>query len=262
MSDLTVKKGITVIRNGVRAAAADDVSVEAPLTIRLNGREAAVLLCTPEKMESLVLGCLYSRGHIASLDDVADMCLLKDGVTMEVELKYGGGPEEGFKGRAGGPECGGSPFFSGAPGVPPLQPVRNDTLTVAAGEIHLLMEELQARASLFRNTGGAHSAALAGEGRILLFCEDIGRHNAVDKIIGESLRRGAPVGDKALLCSCRLSLGILQKAARLGLPLLISRAAPTSLSIERADALNITLVGFVRENRMNIYTHPYRVRDV
>ena len=123
------------------------------------------------------------------------------------------------------------------------------------------MHDLQERALIFRATGGMHSAALADREGLIIFYEDIGRHNAVDKIVGESLLRGISLKEKILLCSGRLGSEILLKAAQLQLPLLISRAAPTTLSIELAEALNITLIGFVREGRMNIYSHPHRVRE-
>lgn len=255
MFDLTVKKRITVIREGERFVAGDDAIVEAPLSIRLNGREAAVLLCTPEKMESLALGYLYSTGHLNSLDDLAGMRLLGDGITVEVELR-GGGPAGTCRDGGGSPGCGGSAALSNVP----VLPAGGDALSITADEIRSLMEELQERAALFKATGGAHSAALAGEGRILLFCEDVSRHNAVDKIIGEALQQGMFTEDKVLLCSCRLSLEIVLKGAGLRVPLLISRAAPTSLGIERAHALNMTLVGFVRGRRLSVYTHPHRVK--
>jgi FdhD protein len=121
------------------------------------------------------------------------------------------------------------------------------------------MRSLQDKAAMFKETGGVHSAAVADLDRIIFFCEDIGRHNAVDKIAGQCLVDGVSLEDKVLITSGRLSSEMLLKAAKLQLPLLISRSAPTSLSIELAEALNITLVGFVRGRRMNIYTHAWRV---
>lgn len=260
MSELIAKKRVTVIREGRKGAAGDDVAVEAPLTIRLNGEELVILLCTPEKRESLALGFLHSAGVLASYGDVTGMFLREDGKAVEVELKnrdmpggkvYGGAA--GFPGCPNGSSISG--IFDALSGCPP----EGDAVSLPAEMIYSLMGELQERAVLFRATGGVHSAALAGGGKILLFCEDISRHNAVDKIIGECLRQGICMDDKALLCSCRPSFGILLKAARLRLPLLISRSAPSTLSIELAERLNITLVGFVRDRRMNIYTHPRRV---
>jgi FdhD protein len=119
--------------------------------------------------------------------------------------------------------------------------------------------ELQQKALLFKATGGVHSAALADNEMLLYFYEDIGRHNAVDKIIGECLLNGTATDDKALFTSGRISSEIMLKAAKLKIQLIVSRAAPTSLSVELAEALNITLVGFVRGRRMNIYSHPWRI---
>ena len=118
---------------------------------------------------------------------------------------------------------------------------------------------MQKKALLFKTTGGVHSAALADSEKLLYFHEDIGRHNAVDKIIGECLLNSTTTDDKGLFTSGRLSSEILLKAAKLKIQLIVSRAAPTSLSIELAETLNITLIGFVRGRRMNIYSHPWRI---
>jgi FdhD protein len=104
-----------------------------------------------------------------------------------------------------------------------------------------------------------HSAALADSEKIIFFYEDIGRHNAIDKIIGECLLGSVSTDDKIIVTSGRLSSEVLLKAAKLKIQLLISRSAPTSLSVEIAETLNITLVGFVRGQRMNIYSHAWRV---
>ena len=118
---------------------------------------------------------------------------------------------------------------------------------------------LQEKAELFRITGGIHSAALCTPEGVVYFCEDIGRHNAVDKIIGLCLKNSVTIEDKILVTSGRISSEILVKTAKLGIPILISRAAPTTLSIELADKLGITLIGFVRGRRFNVYCHTDRV---
>ncbi len=108
-------------------------------------------------------------------------------------------------------------------------------------------------------TGGVHSAALADRQKIHLFAEDIGRHNAVDKLIGKAFLAGIPVEDKILLSSGRISGEIMTKVIRNRIPIMISRTAPTCMSITYAEDHGITLIGFARGNRMNIYTHPQRV---
>lgn len=266
MPGLTAPKEIIAIRNGEWITTADEAVVETPLTIYLNGEELVTLLCTPDQRESLALGFLRTGGMISSLADVAAYRLQEDGKAVEVELTPGARDRSG---EPAGERCGrglihpkGNPggVSPGAAEDLPRSPAGGGKPRLAEGEIHDLMGELQKRAVLFKATGGAHSAALAVCGKIVIFCEDIGRHNAVDKVAGESLRQGISMDDKALLLSCRLSLEILHKAARLQAPLLISRSAPTAQSIDLAHLLQITLVGFVREGRMNIYTHPYRIK--
>lgn len=258
---LSMSKEIVMIRSGERTPAADEVVVEAPLTIYVDGREFGTLLCTPEYREALVLGFLSTKGLLTSLDDVTALRLREGGTVAEVELANKCGPGgQCLHRRAGLPECGPGVILSGHPGSLYRRPVGGEGVSFSEGEIHSLMKELQERALLFKATGGAHNAALAANGGIVLFCEDVGRHNAVDKIIGESLRQDIRMEDKALLCSCRLSREILLKAAVARLPLLISRAAPTAAGIELAESLNITLAGFVRDGRMNVYTHPRRVK--
>ncbi|MFH0931677.1 MAG: formate dehydrogenase accessory sulfurtransferase FdhD, partial [Candidatus Zixiibacteriota bacterium] len=135
----------------------------------------------------------------------------------------------------------------------------NLEFTISANEIIKLMKEFEVKSSVFKSTGGTHSAALADKEKILLFKEDIGRHNAVDKILGESLIENIPWQDKLLISSGRVSSDILLKAGRAKINLIISRSAPTSLALELAQRLGITVIGFARGKRMNIYTYPMRV---
>jgi FdhD protein len=136
----------------------------------------------------------------------------------------------------------------------------NKSMTrVSSEEIQALLKKFRSISELFMQTGGVHSAALADQERIHLFAEDIGRHNAVDKIIGKAFLAGIPVADKILLSSGRISGEIMTKVIRNRIPIMISRTAPTCMSITYAEDHGITLIGFARGNRMNIYTHPQRV---
>ena len=132
-------------------------------------------------------------------------------------------------------------------------------LQVKAGELFALMDELQKVSLLFQTTGGVHTAALAVPEKIIFYSEDVGRHNTVDKIAGESLLKDVSMEDKILLSSGRVSAEIISKGVKMGLPLIVSRSAPTALSVELADQAGITLVGFVRGRVLNIYTHENRV---
>lgn len=233
--------------------------IEAPVTIYLNGKELVTLLCTPEKIDRLALGFLRSEGLLTTLDDLSSIRVREEEGLVEVELKNRSDVAEKLYGkRTVTSGCGkGTVFFN------VLDSLRSKPLTgkmqVNADSIHSLMNDLQQKADLFRSTGGVHSAALADNEKIIFFYEDIGRHNAIDKIIGECLLGSVSTDDKIIVSSGRLSSEVLLKAAKLKIQLLVSRAAPTSLSIELAETLNITLVGFVRGQRMNIYSHAWRV---
>lgn len=237
----------------------DRVVIEAPVTIYLNGEELVTLLCTPEKIDRLALGFLRSEGLLATFDDLSSIRVREEEGLVEVELKNRSNLAEKLYGkRTVTSGCGkGTIFFN------VLDSLRSKPLTgkmqLTADTIHSLMNDLQQKADLFRITGGVHSAALADSEKVIFFYEDIGRHNAIDKIIGECLLGSVSTDDKIIVTSGRLSSEVLLKAAKLKIQLLISRAAPTSLSIELAETLNITLVGFVRGQRMNIYSHTWRV---
>lgn len=237
----------------------DRVVIEAPVTIFLNGKELVTLLCTPEKIDRLALGFLRSEGLLATLDDLSSIRVREDEGLVEVELKNRSDLAEKLYGkRTVTSGCGkGTVFFN------VLDSLRSKPLTakmqVNTDTIHSLMNNLQQKAELFKTTGGVHSAALADSENIIFFYEDIGRHNAIDKIIGACLLGSVSTDDKIIVTSGRLSSEVLLKAAKLKIQLLVSRSAPTSLSIEIAETLNITLVGFVRGQRMNIYSHAWRV---
>jgi FdhD protein len=254
-----VEKQIIRVRGGKKEVLPDLVTIESPVTIYLNGTELVTLLCTPEKLDRLALGFLRSEGLLTSAGEVASIRVRKEEGLVEVDLTNETGLAEKLYGkRTITSGCGkGTLFFN------VLDSLRSapltGTLRVPTSKILELMDSLQEKAELFKATGGVHSAGLADRDQILYFCEDIGRHNAVDKIIGECLLAKIPTGDKIIVSSGRLSSEILLKAAKLEIQMLVSRAAPTSLSIELAEALNITLVGFVRGRRINIYSHPWRL---
>ena len=132
-------------------------------------------------------------------------------------------------------------------------------ITIAPPQVFSLVEKFVKHSRIFTNTGGVHSAALCNTEDIILFSEDIGRHNAIDKVFGEALLKDISLKDYILVTSGRVSSEILVKAARRNIPVLISKSAPTDAGIRLADELGVTLIGFVRGNRMNIYANNRRV---
>jgi FdhD protein len=236
----------------------DAVVREVPVTIYLNGQEFVTLLCTPELTDMLAVGFLRSEGLIGDYSDIVSIRIDDENGFVFVET---GGEKLGEKlygKRTITSGCGkGTVFFSVLDSLK-ARPVTSE-LTVTYSQILELMHSLQEKADLFRLTGGIHSAALCSPGDLLYFCEDIGRHNAVDKILGLCLREKAQFSDKILVTSGRISSEILVKTAKLGIPVLVSRSAPTTLSIELAEKLGITLVGFTRGRRFNVYSHSNRI---
>jgi FdhD protein len=235
----------------------DIVVKELHLTIVLNDRELVTLLCSPEKLDCLAIGFLFSEGLINSKDDIKEIDLNAEGNLVRVATKT---PQEfpedilskRLIGSSGGK--GGSPYAS----IDPRSKIDTPIHLSPSGVLDLV-EQFVHRSGLFESTGGVHSAALCNTTSILVFSEDIGRHNAIDKVFGECLLKDIPIHDRLLVTSGRVSSEILSKAAKRKIPLLISKSAPTNLGVKLADELGITLIGFVRENRMNVYTHSWRV---
>lgn len=209
---------------------------EAPLTILVDGRKLATLVCSPFFHDLLAVGHLVSEGILRSRDELQDVvCDPEQGVVRVNTVS-------------------GSPRTDGRP----VRPVRRGSgFTVK--EVTDLAALLEAEAVTFKLTGGVHEAALAHKGGFVVRYEDIGRHNALDRILGYTFLNDVDTSDKAVLLSGRIASEMLLKAARIGVPVVISRSAPTCLSIDQAERLGITLVAFARGDGLNIYTHPGRI---
>lgn len=250
---------IVRIKKSQRNKEKDRVIVEMPLTIFLNDKEFITLLCSPEKLDYLAVGFLRSEGLIKQARELEDISVDFSRGMVFVRTKTPADLVEKLYGkRTITSGCGKGTLFFHALDSLQSKPVKTD-MQIDAEKLLELMSSLQAKSRLFRDTGGVHSAAIADREKILFYSEDIGRHNAVDKIVGECLIKDVSLEDKILLSSGRLSSEIVIKGAKLGLPFIVSRSAPTSLSVELAEQLGITLVGFVRGGRLNIYAHDYRI---
>jgi FdhD protein len=154
--------------------------------------------------------------------------------------------------------CGGGLTFADlSQTLPPLPPELSVTATPQ--RLAELMRDLQLPRALHARAGGAHTAGLANETTLLAVCEDIGRHNAIDKVCGGCLQGEIDSRGRLLLCTGRISSDMLRKAARMGCPIVVSRTTPTSLAVQLAQTWNITLVGYVRGNTLSVYTHPHRI---
>lgn len=261
MADLPISKqrDITSYDNGIVRHIRDAVVEEYPLTLFLNGAELATMVCSPTGLNELAAGFLLSEGLVRTPEDLIEVVVQeKEGSLL---IRTGGGELPASEARRRHITTGAGKsgtdfrFINAARQIPPIQsPVR-----FTAPHLLEMIDLLQQRSATFVLTGGVHSAAMADQDGMICMFEDIGRHNAVDKVLGYAFLQGIASQDKILLLSGRIASEILLKAARAGIPLVLSRSAPTGLTIDLAEKLNITVVGFARGNRLSIYTHPEKV---
>ena len=250
----------TRIEKDKRQMIDETVAQEAFLRIFLNDREMVALSCTPFDRTYLAVGFLVSEGFLKTKEEIESIEKKEDRVTVHTRPSYKFPDVTQFKGilTSG---CGKGKTFTNWEVINPLEDImiRLD-LTLSFDDIIKIIFQFEKRSELFRQTAGVHSAALAQNGDIVMFNEDIGRHNAVDKVLGESFLKGVSWKDKFLVISGRISSDIVSKLYNCGLNLVVSRTAPTSLAVNMAQKLGITLVGFARGNRMNVYSFPVRIK--
>jgi FdhD protein len=230
----------------------DFIAVEKRLRIAVNGKNILNLYCTPSMIREFVVGIIFNEGLISG-EWCADRISIEYGEEILVDIPSSGKVNEGPRTITSG--CaGGISIMRELPGKK-----LSDSAAFRAASIKNIFREFQKRSEVYRLTGGVHSAALSDGQSMLAFAEDIGRHNAVDKVIGCFLLENIPFEGKVMLASGRLSSEIVSKCARCGIPVVVSRAAPTSLALEIAETAGITIVGFIRGDRMNVYTGRERI---
>lgn len=241
---------------GDKASEQDDIVIlEYPFTIFLNDREVITLLCSPSSLKYLTVGFLYSEGFISTLLDIKNIRIDEDKGMGYVYVDDANRFSEKFRGkRTITSGCGKGTVFYNVLDSFKSKKIEKQ-LPLKIDQIKNLVRQFNKKSELFLSTGGVHSCALCSLGDIIIFEEDIGRHNALDKVFGKALLEDIDVKDKIILTSGRISSEILIKAAKRQVPVIVSRSAPTSLSVEMARKLNITLIGFARGEKMNIYSN-------
>jgi FdhD protein len=273
MGRVTERRRVLRIRDGVAGHRADTLVAEEPLEIRLNGKPLAITMRTPGDDFALATGFLVSEGVLAAAEEVASVVYCA-GATAEgmntynvVDVALAPGvpvPDITLERNVY------TTSSCGLCGKASLDAVRTATrLPIAEpraawltpGLLATLPDRLRAAQAVFERTGGLHAAALfTAEGELLDVREDVGRHNAVDKLVGRALRDGhLPLADRILMVSGRASFELAQKAVMAGIPVLAAVSAPSSLAVDLAAESGLTLVGFLRGTSMNIYAGETRI---
>ncbi|GAB6934425.1 MAG: formate dehydrogenase accessory sulfurtransferase FdhD [Calditerricola sp.] len=258
---VTQQRPILRYENGRLHSTIDTVASEYALTVYVDDEELATLVCTPSHLDELVVGFLAAEGVIRSDEEIVSLALDTAGGFAYVETAGKRRFSQRFFNKRYIPSCCGKGrqsfyFFNDVQTAKPVE----QAPTLVPDDVLRLIGALQASSHVFADTGGVHNAALCTRAGIVAVRTDIGRHNALDKLYGYCLQHNVPRGDKLLAFSGRLSSEVILKAAKMGIGVVLSKSAPTELGLRIADELGITAIGFVRDTRFNVYTHPHRLQ--
>ena len=241
----------------------DYIAEDIPIHIFLNKHHYGTILCSPDQLEEMVNGHLLAEGLLNSLNEIKEIKIKKDGkylvsLSPNIDAEDRISTSQRFA-RLIISSCG-TPNYRPITEIIDSLPKNDMTLTINANIISESVKQLNFIAKKFRKTGGVHVAALyTKEGKPIALSEDVGRHNAVDKVIGAGATKKMDFTKLFLAVSGRITGDIVLKAARTRIPVISSLSAAISSGIETAILTKITLIGFVRGKRMNVYTYPERI---
>lgn len=250
---------VQTVEAGLTTSRLDLLAVEEPLEIHLNARPLSITMRTPGDDLDLVAGFLFTEGvaDVASIRQDSDnlvLVCLKEGVEPDLSRL-----ERNYETNSSCGICGKVSIEALA--IKPRQPFLRDEPNFASGVIDELPAALRRSQEVFERTGGLHAAALFSvDGTLIALREDVGRHNAVDKLVGFAVRTQLPLQDKLIFVSGRAGFELIQKAIVAGIPILAAVGAPSSLAVSAAQRFGMTLLGFVRSHRFNIYSGAWRIR--
>ena len=265
---MTLKSSVpfeSIAWRGAPARTTRTVAAEVAVAFIYDGGAEAVMMATPADLEDFALGFSLNDGVIAAADDITDIGIVEveRGIELRIALKHRNRDTlvTRRRRRAGPAGCGLCGVESIAEALPELQAVTSN-LTLTPNEIIDAMRALHPLQKLNAQTQAVHAAAfyVPGEG-IVAVREDVGRHNALDKLAGALVRNGRKARDGAILMTSRVSVELIQKATAMGAPILAAVSAPTSLALHEAQAACITVAGIVRDDGLEIFTHERRIAD-
>lgn len=202
----------------------DEVIIENYFNIIVDDKKVATLMCTPSDLENLVIGHLYSLDLINTIKDIEEICIEDNEAFVSLR------DEKSVK-----------------------EPIKSNKFTLDRQKIFALSKQFQNQSEVFKRTGGAHSCGLIDDCKIVKFEEDVARNNACDKLIGYIIKNQIDISDKFIFTSCRISDQIIDKILKIGFTLIVSQSSPTSVSVEMAKKAKVSLIGFARNERFNIY---------
>jgi len=266
-NEATITCSIEPFRDGNSQGTCTDIAaVEAPLEIRFGGREGTILMRTPGHDDELVRGFLFNEGIIRSASDIlsierpAEQPTSFNGQTIEIRLAQSlqnRSLNRSFLSSSSCGSCGKSSIDSLAIEAPPVK----SQISIDMRLLTCLPERLKAAQTTFLQTGGVHASGLfTPEGDLIAIREDVGRHNALDKLIGWAVGENRlPLAESILVLSGRISYELVQKAVMASIPIVTAVGAPSSMAIDFANRYDITLAGFVRPTSLNAYTHAFRI---
>ncbi len=246
-------------RTGLESEESQGVIRERPVTLYLNGREIVTLLCAGHHLDELAVGFFRSEGFLTALEDVRNIEIDEIGGKVDIAAKETSSlADQMWMKRTITSGCGkGSLFYYSLDAL--MSRRVKSTVQVSPRQVIERVEDLNRLSEVYRLTHGVHNTLLADPDGGLLFRDDIGRHNAVDMIIGHAMLKRISLKDKLLVMTGRLTSEILIKSAKVGIPILISRNTATTLAIELAESLNITLIGYARAGKFSLYTGRQRI---
>lgn len=243
-----------VVENGTAEQVSGGVIAESLVTLYVNEQELATMMCSPLELEALAVGFLFSEGVIHSLDDLKSVRSDIAGTVVDVRLTAEDfTPPRRMILTSG---CGGGVMLQDLTESYPA--LESDFVTTPSTVIDR-MHNLKDNSRLYNLVRGVHTAILTDTEQVLVSAEDVGRHNAVDKVAGKALLQGVSTHNRLLLTSGRISSEMLGKARRMHIPIVASRTAPTSITVQLANAWNICVIGYVRYGSLRVYTHPWRL---
>jgi FdhD protein len=243
----------TITRSGWSTVNGEVIN-ERLVSIFVNGQELATIMCTPRQQDALAFGFLANEGVISSIADVRALHVCPSGGCVDVWLSTSNfEPPRRMILTSG---CGGGVTFDDLSAE--HEPLHSD-LRVTPGQLWNMMDALNQSAALYSRSRGVHTSNLSDGEHPLLVAEDVGRHNTLDKLRGLALQQSVTTKDHILVTTGRVSSEMINKARRMEVPIIASRTSPTSLSLKLAQAWNITLIGYLRRNSMNVYANPDRV---